>query len=130
MCDVGKKKSIVENVIRFFPFSPLISSSNMAPKDKKDKRSGKEKRAEAKEAKLAENLHKLNLESEETNRVASGVLASHPDSKDIKIDSFSLSYYSQILINDTSIECMIRFTPCVSNILKSEFWPKIWTQWS
>lgn len=40
----------------------------------------------------------------DSNRNATGVLTSHPDSKDIKIESFSLTFYSQVLIQETNIE--------------------------
>ncbi|KAI8809359.1 P-loop containing nucleoside triphosphate hydrolase protein, partial [Cladochytrium replicatum] len=49
----------------------------------------------------ANELAKLAME---TNRTASGVLTSHKDSRDIKIENYSLSFYSQILIQETTIE--------------------------
>jgi hypothetical protein len=56
-------------------------------KESKTKAKANAKRAAAKEIKLVEKAEMLNLNTEEdSNRVASGVLASHPDSKDIKIE--------------------------------------------
>lgn len=43
-------------------------------------------------------------EDKSVNRTASGVLTSHPDSRDIKIEQFSLSFYSQHLVVDSTIE--------------------------
>ena len=40
----------------------------------------------------------------ENNRTATGILTSQRDSRDIKIESFSLTYYSKNLINETTIE--------------------------
>ncbi|KAI9005958.1 P-loop containing nucleoside triphosphate hydrolase protein [Gaertneriomyces semiglobifer] len=50
-------------------------------------------------------MENLKIKAElETNRVASGVLTSHKDSRDIKIEQYSLSYFSQILINESTLE--------------------------
>ncbi|KAJ3154496.1 hypothetical protein HDU86_004625 [Geranomyces michiganensis] len=86
----------------------------MAPKTGKEERAAKKAERAAKKAEKdkasgktaavdesAEALAKLNLE---TNRVASGVLTSQKDSRDIKIEQYSLAFYSQQLINDTTIE--------------------------
>ncbi|KND03996.1 ATP-binding cassette family ATPase ARB1 [Spizellomyces punctatus DAOM BR117] len=40
----------------------------------------------------------------DNNRVSSGVLTSQKDSRDVKIESYSLSFFSQVLINETTIE--------------------------
>ena len=49
------------------------------------------------------NMEKLSLE-EESGRVCAGVLTSHKDSRDIKIEQFSLSFHSDILIHDSTLE--------------------------
>jgi len=49
------------------------------------------------------NMEKLTLE-EETGRVCAGVLTSHKDSRDIKVEQFSLSFHSDILIHDSTLE--------------------------
>jgi ATP-binding cassette subfamily F protein 2 len=49
------------------------------------------------------NMEKLSLE-EESGRVCAGVLTSHRDSRDIKIEQFSLSFHSDILIHDSTLE--------------------------
>lgn len=48
-------------------------------------------------------MEKLSLE-EESGRVCAGVLTSHRDSRDIKIEQFSLSFHSDILIHDSTLE--------------------------
>jgi hypothetical protein len=56
-------------------------------KESKTKAKANAKRAQAKDIKLAEQAEMLSLTTvADSNRVASGVLASHPDSKDIKIE--------------------------------------------
>ncbi|KAJ3355722.1 hypothetical protein HDU83_002727 [Entophlyctis luteolus] len=87
----------------------------MAPsaKDKKDKKPSK---SAAKNAKgksnaaaavaagvdsVAEELRKLVIDP---NRSAAGVLTSQKDSRDIKVEGFSLMYYSQILVTDSTLE--------------------------
>ncbi|KAJ3288700.1 ABC transporter ATP-binding protein arb1 [Blyttiomyces sp. JEL0837] len=50
---------------------------------------------------VADELHKLVLDP---NRSAAGVLTSQRDSRDIKVEGFSLMYYSQILISETTLE--------------------------
>ncbi|KAJ3232018.1 ABC transporter ATP-binding protein arb1 [Chytriomyces hyalinus] len=91
----------------------------MAP-DKKEKREKKErvsktsskKKAAAEAAAAAANAGS-NVESVadelrklvvDPNRSATGVLTSQRDSRDIKVEAFSLMYYSQILISETTIE--------------------------
>ncbi|KAI9098133.1 P-loop containing nucleoside triphosphate hydrolase protein [Phlyctochytrium arcticum] len=74
--------------------------------DKKAERAAKRAERQAKKANKAVDeaataMEKLALE---TNRVSSGVLTSQKDSRDIKIESYSLSFFSQILMNETSIE--------------------------
>ncbi|KAI8911932.1 hypothetical protein PhCBS80983_g03243 [Powellomyces hirtus] len=71
-----------------------------AKKAEKDKASGKASNNNS-DDQLAGDLAALALE---TNRVASGVLTSQKDSRDIKIEQYSLAFYSQQLINDTTIE--------------------------
>ncbi len=70
----------------------------MAPKrekkEKKERVSKKDKNASS--ASLAS--------AADSNRTASGVLTSQRDSRDIKIEEFSLNFYSQVLIQDSSIE--------------------------
>ncbi|KAJ3240194.1 ABC transporter ATP-binding protein arb1 [Chytriomyces hyalinus] len=50
---------------------------------------------------VADELRKLVVDP---NRSATGVLTSQRDSRDIKVEAFSLMYYSQILISETTIE--------------------------
>lgn len=50
---------------------------------------------------LANGIKDLDVNS---NRSASGTLVSHIDSRDIKIEQYSLSLYSKILINESTIE--------------------------
>lgn len=50
---------------------------------------------------IAKDLERLSLES---GRVTSGILTSQRDSRDIKIEQFSLSYHSQVLVTDGVIE--------------------------
>ncbi|KAJ3019945.1 ATP-binding cassette sub- F member 2 [Thoreauomyces humboldtii] len=81
----------------------------MAPKTGKEERAAKKADRAAKKAEktgkgaeeVTDAMANLALE---TNRVASGVLTSQKDSRDIKIEQYSLSFYSQQLINDTTIE--------------------------
>jgi len=63
------------------------------------------KRRNSKTSKKNETLsmEKLTLE-EETGRVCAGVLTSHKDSRDIKVEQFSLSFHSDILIHDSTLE--------------------------
>jgi hypothetical protein len=68
----------------FFFSSQRHFNSNMV-KESKTKAKMNAKRALAAEAKLVEAAEGLAIQ-EDSNRVASGVLASHPDSKDIKIE--------------------------------------------
>jgi hypothetical protein len=57
------------------------------PKVSKSKAKQLAKQDAAADIKLAEKAEMLSLDSiADSNRVASGVLASHPDSKDIKIE--------------------------------------------
>lgn len=51
--------------------------------------------------KITNGLGKLQIEN---NRSASGSLMSHIDSRDIKIEQFSLSFYSNLLLSETTIE--------------------------
>ncbi|KAJ3116073.1 hypothetical protein HK100_001167, partial [Physocladia obscura] len=50
---------------------------------------------------VAEELRKLVIDP---NRSAAGVLTSQKDSRDIKVEGFSLMYYSQILVTDSTLE--------------------------
>ncbi|KAJ3076512.1 hypothetical protein HDU98_002497 [Podochytrium sp. JEL0797] len=50
---------------------------------------------------VADELMKLLVDP---NRSAAGVLTSHVDSRDIKVESFSLMYYSQILVTESTLE--------------------------
>jgi len=63
------------------------------------------KRRNSKTSKKSEtlNMEKLTLE-EDSGRVCAGVLTSHKDSRDIKIEQFSLSFHSDILIHDSTLE--------------------------
>ncbi|KAI8927523.1 P-loop containing nucleoside triphosphate hydrolase protein [Entophlyctis helioformis] len=73
----------------------------MPPKEKKERRtraSKKEKEAEA----LAEQASALSLV--DNNRSSTGVLTSEKNSRDIKIELYSLTFFSQNLINETTIE--------------------------
>lgn len=47
-----------------------------------------------------------------TDRSCTGVLASHPQSRDIHVDSFSLLFHGHELIQDTSVQ--LNFGRCVS----------------
>ena len=71
----------------------------MAPKVKREKKSKKTEEV-IDDVTAAANA----LSLEDANRNSTGVLTSHKDSRDIKVESFSLNYYSQILINETCIE--------------------------
>ncbi len=66
-------------------------------KEKPEKKSRASKKAE-----LASTASSASLN--DSNRTASGVLTSQRDSRDIKIEEFSLNFYSQILVQDSSIE--------------------------
>lgn len=50
---------------------------------------------------LANGLSELQINS---NRSAAGTLVSHIDSRDIKIELYSLSFYSNVLINESTVE--------------------------
>eukprot|EP00965_Chrysotila_dentata_P084965 2804559-Pleurochrysis_carterae.AAC.1 len=67
---------------------------------KKEKKGKKEEVAEA-----AEDLDKLTME-EGTHKLAvcTGVLASRKDSRDVKIESFSISLFGQQLFEDQTLE--------------------------
>ncbi|KAL2919580.1 ABC transporter ATP-binding protein arb1 [Polyrhizophydium stewartii] len=83
----------------------------MPPKEKGEKRTGRRAGARAgkkdKDAAAAavddasQQMADLKLE---TNRVTSGVLTSEANSRDIKIELYSLNFFSQNLINETTIE--------------------------
>ncbi|KAJ3024488.1 UNVERIFIED_CONTAM: hypothetical protein HDU68_008116 [Siphonaria sp. JEL0065] len=94
----------------------------MAPKEPKAEKEPKEKKVSKSAARLAakkagaaaatatdnavvesvaEELRKLVVDP---NRSAAGVLTSHKDSRDIKVEAYSLMYYSQILITDSTLE--------------------------
>lgn len=69
----------------FFSSQRHFNSNFIMVKESKTKAKMNAKRALAAEAKLVEAAEGLAIQ-EDSNRVASGVLASHPDSKDIKIE--------------------------------------------
>lgn len=115
-----------------FRFLPLFPWSKMAPKAKNAKTGGKTattkaaKEAEKRAASPApsdgsnDSADTLSVSSmslngqaptaglghdpEAGNRTSTGVLTSHRDSRDVKIEQYSLSFYSQILLQDTTIE--------------------------
>ncbi|KAJ3195015.1 hypothetical protein HK101_001343 [Irineochytrium annulatum] len=78
-------------------------------KEKKDKKPSGKKGGTATpdgEAKVgvesvADSLLKMAIDP---NRSASGVLTSQKDSRDIKVEQYSLMYFSQILLNETTLE--------------------------
>ena len=65
-----------------------------------EKRKGK---SENSPASSVESLAISNLKLE-NNRSSTGVLTSQKDSRDVKIELYSLSFYSQVLINESTIE--------------------------
>ncbi|KAI8902200.1 P-loop containing nucleoside triphosphate hydrolase protein [Globomyces pollinis-pini] len=77
----------------------------MAPKEKKEKkprRVGKRNRdANASVEDITNSSSKLAIEN---NRSSTGVLTSEKNSRDIKIELYSLSFFSQTLINESTIE--------------------------
>lgn len=73
----------------------------MPPKEKKEK---KERPSKAKGKGVEEVTNKLAQAVLDSNRVAAGVLTSQKDSRDIKIEQFSLNFFSQILIQESTIE--------------------------
>ena len=75
----------------------MVKKEKVAKKDKKAKKPAKDG-----DDFLSNGVSELSLAA--TNRNSTGVLTSHPDSRDIKIESFSLNYYSQNLILETTIE--------------------------
>ncbi|KAJ3086977.1 ABC transporter ATP-binding protein arb1 [Quaeritorhiza haematococci] len=69
------------------------------------KANGKSSPAPSSPASLANGISNLSLkDAADSNRFCTGVLTSHKDSRDIKIESFSLTFYSQNLIQETTIE--------------------------
>lgn len=50
---------------------------------------------------LADSFDKLAIEF---NRTSTGVLVSQADARDVKIEQYSLSFFSQVLINETTVE--------------------------
>ncbi|KAJ3127797.1 hypothetical protein HK098_005796 [Nowakowskiella sp. JEL0407] len=85
----------------------------MPPKSKSAQKRATKKEAAKKEkdgvskevdGQVAEITEAVSAVALDTNRTCSGVLTSHKDSRDIKIEAFSLMYFSQILINETTIE--------------------------
>ncbi|KAJ1539985.1 hypothetical protein HK405_012185, partial [Cladochytrium tenue] len=87
-----------------------------APKAGKEKRAEKKAaKAEAKKASDSKNASAKSLDVEsvaddlkklvvDPNRSCTGVLTSQRDSRDIKVEGFSMMYYSQILITETTLE--------------------------
>ncbi|ORY47221.1 P-loop containing nucleoside triphosphate hydrolase protein [Rhizoclosmatium globosum] len=91
----------------------------MAPKEPKEAKEPKEKKVSRSAARLAakkagatgpastevesvaEELRKLVVDA---NRSATGVLTSEKSSRDIKVEGYSLMYYSQILIQESTLE--------------------------
>ncbi|RKO86921.1 P-loop containing nucleoside triphosphate hydrolase protein, partial [Blyttiomyces helicus] len=73
----------------------------MPPKGKREPKAKKGAKAAASVDDLTAGVEKVKLEN---NRSATGVLTSHKDSRDVKIDLYSLTFFSQVLINETSIE--------------------------
>jgi len=69
---------------------------------KKDRKSRRNSKIASKKNETL-NMEKLTLE-EESGRVCAGVSTSHKDSRDIKIEQFSLSFHSDILIHDSTLE--------------------------
>ena len=62
-------------------------------------------KAEAEEARKAEAAKPLDgAHLRETHRNTTGVLASHPQSSDVKFINFSLAYHGQIMFEDTTLE--------------------------
>ncbi|TPX31581.1 hypothetical protein SmJEL517_g05113 [Synchytrium microbalum] len=92
----------------------------MPPKNKNNKKGGKAADKVKDEAKagsvasedsgvvlLAEDMEAMSLSGKspsDINRSVTGVLTSHRDSRDIKVELFSMSYFSQVLIQETTIE--------------------------
>ncbi|TPX48556.1 hypothetical protein SeMB42_g01510 [Synchytrium endobioticum] len=94
----------------------------MPPKNKKDNKKTKSAKDKVKDTEkisvtsedsgvevLTEELSELALQCSgrapsDINRSCSGVLTSHKDSRDIKVELFSMSYFSQVLIQETTIE--------------------------
>ena len=59
------------------------------------------------DAEMAEKVKKLELQEDKhglSDRVTTGVLASQPASRDVKITSASLVFHGRVLFNDTTIE--------------------------
>jgi ATP-binding cassette subfamily F protein 2 len=75
------------------------SSSAARPDQKKKKKAGQE----VKVGNLKEKLAELAMD-DSSNRAVTGVLASHPQGRDIHISGYSLSYFGQVLVEDQSIE--------------------------
>lgn len=77
-------------------------SSKNKKSGKKSSKSGASTPVESKSAKSLQNgLAKLKLV---VDRTATGVLVSEERSRDVKIDSFSLSFHGRLLITDTTLE--------------------------
>jgi ATP-binding cassette subfamily F protein 2 len=72
----------------------------MALKEKREKKEKKEKGSK----KSTASSSAASLLATDSNRTASGVLTSQSDARDIKIEEFSLNFYSQSLVQDSSIE--------------------------
>ncbi|KAI9199759.1 P-loop containing nucleoside triphosphate hydrolase protein [Polychytrium aggregatum] len=75
----------------------------MPPKEKKSAKSAKAAKSSKNSSvdSLAAGVGKVKIEN---NRSCSGVLTSQKDSRDIKIEQFSLTYFSQVLIQETTLE--------------------------
>eukprot|EP00842_Homolaphlyctis_polyrhiza_P006982 jgi/Hompol1/873/HPOL_004036-RA len=70
-------------------------------KDAKDGKDGKDAEAGASVDSLAEGVSSVKLDN---NRSSTGVLTSEKSSRDVKIELYSLNFFSQNLINESTIE--------------------------
>ncbi|RKO99305.1 hypothetical protein CXG81DRAFT_27931 [Caulochytrium protostelioides] len=79
----------------------------MAPKQKRERKNPREKKGASASSsttsvdELGQSLENVNLD---TNRVASGVLTSQKSSRDVKIELYSLAFFSQNLITESTLE--------------------------
>lgn len=72
----------------------------MPPKEK-TKRVGRRAANKKEKDSLADKVKDLAIDN---NRTSTGVLTSEPNSRDVKIELYSLNFFSQILINESTIE--------------------------
>lgn len=74
------------------------------PSDKRKKQRERQKKATDTESTSSKGLNNDTTDLDTSNRTCTGVLTSHPDSRDIQIISLNLLFHGHELLKDTQLE--------------------------